>query len=39
MHRLGPGNFHYVIQGSKEELGLPDDSDERSDDATRRLGA
>jgi hypothetical protein len=36
---VGPGNFHYVIQGSKAELGLPDDIDERLDDATRRLGA
>ena len=35
---VGPGNFHYVIQGSKEELGLPDDIDERFDDARQNLG-
>ena len=35
MRAVGPGNFHYVIQGSKEELGLRDDID----DATRRPGA
>lgn len=39
MRAVGPGNFHYFIQGSKEELGLPDDIDERLHDATRRLGA
>lgn len=36
---VGPGHFHYFIQGSKEELGLPDDIDERIDDDTRNLGA
>lgn len=29
MRAVGPGNFHYVIQGSKEELGLPNDIDKR----------
>jgi fructan beta-fructosidase len=24
---LGPGNFHYMLQGTKEDLGLPDDVD------------
>jgi hypothetical protein len=33
MRAVGPGNFHYVIQGSKEELGLPDDIGERLADA------
>jgi hypothetical protein len=39
LRAVGPGNFHYFIQGSKEELGLPDDSDERIDDAAENLGA
>jgi len=34
---VGVGNFHYLIQGSKENLGLPDDIDERFDNATRRM--
>lgn len=37
LRAVGPGNFHYFIQGSKEELGLPDDSDERFDDARQNL--
>jgi hypothetical protein len=39
LRTVGAGNFHYLIQGSKEDLGLPDDIDERFDDATERLGA
>lgn len=35
---VGAGKFHYLIQGSKEALGLPDDSDEWFDDATGHLG-
>jgi hypothetical protein len=38
MRAVGPGNFHYVIHGSKEELGLPDDIGERFDDARQNLG-
>jgi hypothetical protein len=34
---VGEGNFHYLIQGSKADLGLPEDVDERFDDATRRM--
>ncbi len=32
---VGDGNFHYLIQGSKEDLGLPDNIDEQFDQATR----
>ena len=39
LRTVGEGNFHYLIQGSKEDLGLPDDIDERLDDATGRMGA
>lgn len=35
---VGEGNFHYLIQGSKEDLGLPDDIDEQFDQAARRRG-
>lgn len=28
---VGVGNFHYLIQGSKEDLGLPDDIDTKFD--------
>jgi hypothetical protein len=35
---VGAGNFHYLIQGSKEDLGLPDDIDQRFDDATAANG-
>ena len=28
---VGEGNFHYLIQGSKEDLGLPDDIDQMFD--------
>lgn len=35
---VGPGNFHYVIQGSKAKLGLPDDIGERFEDAKQNLG-
>lgn len=37
LRTLGPGNFHYMIQGSQEDLGLPDDLVRRLDDAGRSL--
>ena len=36
-HVVGDGNFHYMIQGSAEELGLPDDIVRSFDDASRRM--
>jgi len=37
VRKVGAGNFHYLIQGSKEDLGLPNDIDERFDNVTRRM--
>jgi hypothetical protein len=39
LRTVGVGNFRYLIQGSKEVLGLPGNIDERFKDATRCLGA
>ena len=33
---LGEGNFHYLVQGSAQELGLPEDTDSLFDDASRQ---
>lgn len=35
---VGPGNFHYVLQGTTEDLGLPEDLHEGFDDSMRNLG-
>jgi hypothetical protein len=32
---VGQGNFHYLIQGSKEELGLPDEIDQQFEESER----
>jgi hypothetical protein len=36
---VGAGNFHYLVQGSAEELGLPENIDEIFDKAARERGA